>query len=187
MTHAVWTHAAAAASREVCPRGWTSHPRLHDVTGLFIFTGARWRHTECAELINGLDDAFALLCACAAAPFPIQGDIQQLLLFFLYQWDAQPQLVGERGCAEGKNGKNPSNCKEVTFGRKCSLNTGSLRCGCIAYHHQEWAPYPKDSSSLCLRYPSWMRNSGNMLISSTPSHLWALFVMSFACGTGDLK
>lgn len=39
----------------------------------------------------------------------------------------------------------------------------------VSYHHQGWVPYPKDSSSLCLHYPSWMGNRVELLSSSSSS------------------
>lgn len=63
-----------------------------------FFTVAWWCHTECAELVDGFDDAVALFCACAAAPLAFQRDVQQLLLFRFHQRDAHAQLLRERGC-----------------------------------------------------------------------------------------
>lgn len=52
-------------------------------------------------------------------------------------------------------------CNVVTYVREdvCALWFGYNG---VTYHHQGWAPYPKDSSSPCLHYPSWMRNSVDM-------------------------
>lgn len=89
-----------------------------------IFTGARWCHTECAELIDGFDDAFALLCTCVAAPFAVHWDVQQLLLFFFYQRDTHPQLFRERGCTGKKRQpfKNILICEE-----RCTLGVGVVK------------------------------------------------------------
>lgn len=138
-----------------------------------IFTGARWCHTECAELIDGFDDAFALLCTCVAAPFAVHWDVQQLLLFCFYQRDTHPQLFGERGCTGKKRQpfKNILICEE-----RCTLGVWVLLR--VTYHHQGWAPYPKDSSSPCLHYPSWMGKC--WYESSASSHLWVfVLVISF--------
>lgn len=65
-----------------------------------MLTGASWHHTERAELVDGFDDAFALLGACAAAPFTVQGNVQQLLLLLLDERNTLAQLIRKRGCKD---------------------------------------------------------------------------------------
>lgn len=111
-----------------------------------ILTRARRRHTECAELVDGFDDAFALFCACAAAPFPVQWDVQQLLMFLFCQRDTHAQLLRKCGCTgrrQYKEQKDPSEFETVIK---------------LRFEYKEWTFKYVPCSVVVLEWPTIIRN-----------------------------
>lgn len=95
---------------------------------------AKVTRTERAELVNGFDDAFALLCSRAAAPFAFQRDVEQLLLLLFRQRYAQAQLIGERRCTAGRGTVKPG-------GDRGSNRKMLRRANVKSYRNKELSPY----------------------------------------------
>lgn len=152
MTRVVRNHAAAAL-RDTHPRGLTSHSCLRDASGFddVIPSVQSW---SMALMMRSHSSA-----RVRQPHSPSSGTYSSSFCSSSTSGTLMPNSSGNVA-AQGER----KEWKNITSARKRRLNVCALssRCTQMTYHHQGWAPYPKDSSSPCLHCPNWMTKSIDM-------------------------
>lgn len=146
---------------EMCPYSLTSHPSLHDISGLLFSQGVMISYQVCRAGRWPWWCVRTPLRVCGSPiPHP-EGRTEAPSVLLPPAVHSCPTHQGTWLHIHRVTGKPIKmvtlwNFENMKLYRRTCVCICVPCCGCITstHHHQGWAPYPKDSSSLCPHYPS---------------------------------